>query len=479
MDNIVPVILCGGSGKRLWPFSREGYPKQFIDFIGEKTLFQDTIERIKYALEDSQISEILIVTNEEHRFHVIDQIDAIDNNIPLRIIVEPEPKNTAPALIMAAVKSLENAKNPTLIVMPSDHAVLKKEEFKKCLINAIKEAKNNSIVTLGIKPERPETGYGYIKYSKNNKNQIIEFKEKPDIDTAERYINEGCYYWNSGIFILNAQVCCQAFSHFASKLYEETKKSIDSSNSNNLFIWPNKEYFNKIKPDSIDYAIMEKTPNSNFDVKTIKLDADWSDLGLWSSVWDLNKDYKSHNNALKGDVIYHNSSNNLLYSSKRLISCIGIKDTIVVETSDAVLVADMKESSNIKYLTEILESQERHEHSHHSKVYRPWGWYDSIENGDGFQVKRISVKPGAKLSLQSHKFRSEHWTCIKGEGEVTVDKNVSQLKINESIYIPQGSLHRLCNLTEDDLEIIEVQIGSYLGEDDIQRYDDVYGRINE
>jgi mannose-1-phosphate guanylyltransferase / mannose-6-phosphate isomerase len=479
MNNIVPVILCGGSGKRLWPFSREGFPKQFIQFIGEKTLFQETIGRIKYSLKDYCISEILIVTNEEHRFHVLDQLDTIDNEIPVRIIVEPQPKNTAPALIMAAIKSLENTENPTLVVTPSDQAVLNKEEFKKSLINAIKEAEIDSIVTLGIQPSRPETGYGYIKYSENNANDILEFKEKPDIITARKYIDEGCYFWNSGIFVLKAELCCKAFSHFANDLFNETKKSIVNSIEDNLFIWPNKEHFNKIKPDSIDYAIMEKSPKSDFNAKTVKLDADWSDLGLWSSVWELNKDNKMDNNAVNGDVIYHNSSNNIIYSSKRLVTSIGMHNSIIIETSDAVLVADMKESSNIKHLTNIIESRGRTESSLHSKVFRPWGWYDSLENGEGFQVKRINVKPGAKLSLQSHRFRSEHWTCIKGEGEVTVNENITNLKLNESIFIPVGSTHRLCNLTDDELEIIEVQIGEYLGEDDIQRYDDTYGRISD
>lgn len=479
MNNIVPIILCGGSGKRLWPFSREGYPKQFINFIGDKTLFKQTIDRIEYSLKDHHISEILIVTNEEHRFHVLDQLDTIDNKTPVRIIVEPQPKNTAPALIMAAIKSLENDESPTLVVTPCDQAVLNKEEFKKSLINAIKEAEKDSIVTLGIEPTRPETGYGYIKYSENNANDIIEFKEKPNLITAKKYIDEGCYYWNSGIFVLNAELCCKAFSYFANNLFNETKKSILNSHEDNLFIWPNKKYFNRIKPDSIDYAMMEKSPKSNFNVKTIKLDANWSDLGLWSSVWELNKDEKMDNNALKGDVIYHNSSNNLIYSSKRLVTTSGINNTIVIETSDAVLVADMKESNNVKQLTEIIEHRGRQESILHSKVHRPWGWYDSLENGEGFQVKRINVKPGAKLSLQSHRFRSEHWTCIKGEGQVTVNENITDLKLNESIFIPVGSTHRLCNLTDNELEIIEVQIGEYLGEDDIQRYDDTYGRISD
>tara|TARA_Y100000992_G_scaffold302204_1_gene275458 strand:- start:2419 stop:3867 length:1449 start_codon:yes stop_codon:yes gene_type:complete len=482
MNNIIPVILCGGSGTRLWPFSREGLPKQFINFIGNKTLFQKTILRIINSVDISLVPEIIIVTNEEHRFFVLDQLNEINIEIPIKIIVEPEPKNTAPALIMASIKSLEVAENAVLLVTPADQIIVDEKKFKKTLSYAIDEAKKDSIVTLGIKPDRPETQYGYIKFSPKNKsilNRVVEFKEKPDETLAKKYLNDGSYFWNSGLFILNAKSCNDAFSCLSNELYQQTKMSIEKSKIDDLFIWPDKKLFKKIIPDSIDYSLMEKCVHSDFNLYVIKLDAEWNDLGLWSSIWNVTKNNKSNGNAIKGNVITHNTSDSLIYSSKRLVTTLGLKDTVVVETSDAILVADMNESPNVKDITNLIKSHKKTEHILHSKVHRPWGWYDSIETGNEFQVKRISVKPGAKLSLQSHKFRSEHWTVIKGQGEVTVNENVSILSVNESIYIPLGAIHRLCNLTDEDLEIIEVQIGTYLGEDDIQRYDDTYGRLDE
>lgn len=484
MKKIVPVILCGGSGSRLWPASREGLPKQFIELVGNKTLFQRSFLRLVSAIDNSLISKILVVTNEEHKFHVLEQLESVNNGMCVEIIVEPAPKNTAPALIMASILSINDEEDSILVVSPSDH-IIDDVEFKKSLSTAIEEAANNSIVTLGIKPSRPETGYGYIKYevSENQAkpHNVIEFKEKPTQDIAEKYLADSCYLWNSGLFILKARICNEAFSFFSNDLYENTKKAVIQSSKQDSFIMPCKDLFLRLKPDSIDYSLMEKctTPDSKFVVKTVELSSSWSDLGTWSSVWDFSKLNDENGNALKGDVIAIDTKNSLVFSDNRLITTLGLENIIVVETSDSVLVSDMKDSANIKKIFDHIKSSERKEHKLHTKVYRPWGWYDSVENGEGFQVKRINVKPGAKLSLQSHKFRSEHWTVIKGKGEVTVNENVSILSVDESVYIPLGATHRLCNPGIDDLEIIEVQIGSYLGEDDIERYDDTYGRLND
>lgn len=485
MNKIIPIILCGGSGNRLWPFSREGYPKQFIDLVGDQTLFERTFLRIINSIGKSLISKVLIVTNEHHRYHVLDQLNALDAEISVEIIVEPASKNTAPALIMASLIASENAKDNIIVVTPADQIIIDEVEFKKSLSLAIDEASNDSIVTLGITPDRPETGYGYIKYKKNvlnaNLYSVVEFKEKPNSETAKQYIEEGSYLWNSGLFILKTDICNKAFSHFASDLFEKTKIAINKSSKDQFFTRPNKDLFMQLKSDSIDYSLMEKCSGSDsiFPIKTIKLNANWSDLGSWKTLWALNKENNINGNDIKGDAIAIDTHNSLIYSDKRLVVTLGIENIIVVETSDSILVADMKESSNLKKVTDIIKSRGRSEHHLHTKVYRPWGWYDSLENDDGFQVKRINVKPGAKLSLQSHKFRSEHWTVIKGTGEVTVNDNISILSVNESIYIPLGAKHRLCNPGIDDLEIIEVQVGSYLGEDDIERYDDTYGRLSD
>lgn len=484
MIHITPVILCGGSGTRLWPLSRAGFPKQFLSLTGNESLFQQAAQRlVAVSADDIQVAKPLIVTGEEHRFLAAEQLREVSIELSAALL-EPVGRNTAPALTLAALAAQQNDTDPVLVVTPADQTVIDQVAFTVAMQNAIREAATGSIVILGISPDRPETGYGYIQASAGTNEpamSVQRFVEKPDASTAQQYLDEGGYYWNAGMFILKASVWLQALEQFRPDILQATtqawsKRNTDA-NSAIPFIRPGKAEFAAIPAESVDYAVMEHCPGSPFAIKMVPLDAGWSDLGAWDAVWNvLPKD--EHGNAHVGDVLTTHSRNTLVHASSRLVSLVGVSDLIVVETPDAVLVADKARSQDVKHIVAQLQATKREEHTLHRKVHRPWGWYDSIDEGGRFKVKRIQVKPKASLSLQKHHHRAEHWIVVTGTAEITNGNKVLSLTENQSTYIPLGEVHRLANPGTIPLEIIEVQSGSYLGEDDIVRFEDTYGRAN-
>ena len=479
---VTPVILCGGSGTRLWPLSRAGFPKQFLSLTGNESLFQLAAQRlVAVSADDIQVAKPLIVTGEEHRFLASEQLREVSIELGAALL-EPVGRNTAPALTLAALAAQQNGTDPVLVVTPADQTVIDQVAFTVAMQNAIREAATGSIVILGITPDRPETGYGYIQASAGTNEaamSVQRFVEKPDASTAQQYLDEGGYYWNAGMFVLKASVWLQALEQFRPDILQATtqawtKRNTDA-NSATAFIRPGKAEFAAIPAESVDYAVMEHCSGSPFAIKMVPLDAGWSDLGAWDAVWKvLPKD--EHGNAHVGDVLTTHSHNTLVHASSRLVSLVGVSDLIVVETPDAVLVADKTRSQDVKYIVTQLQATKRDEHTLHRKVHRPWGWYDSIDEGGRFKVKRIQVKPGASLSLQKHHHRAEHWIVVIGTAEITNGDKVLLLTENQSTYIPLGEVHRLANPGSILLEIIEVQSGSYLGEDDIVRFEDTYGR---
>jgi mannose-1-phosphate guanylyltransferase/mannose-6-phosphate isomerase len=474
--SITPVILCGGSGSRLWPVSRNDFPKQFLDISGELSLFQETCLRLQQLNPKFYLNETLVVTNEEHRFLAIEQLKSIKIN-DYKLLLEPSGKNTAPALTLAALKALSNKDDPVLLVTPADHIIKDDKAFQRAVSTAIDIANNGSIVVLGIKPSRPETGFGYIKqeHLKNNVFKVLEFKEKPSLSNAKNYLDSGQYSWNSGIFIMKASLWLEALNKFRPDILTATQKSFDQLTEENQFIRPNTELFAKIPSESIDYAVMEKL-GKTFSFKLVTLDAGWSDLGCWEALWDVSVK-NNEGNVIRGDVAIKDTKDSLIYGTNRLIVASGLKDTIVIETADSVLVINKNQSQAIKPIVEELVRKKRYEYKSHRKVTRPWGWFDTLDYGDRFKVKRIQVNPGASLSLQSHKNRAEHWVVVKGIANIICGNKALVLKENESTYIPAGIKHKLSNQGKDILEIIEVQSGVYLGEDDIERFEDNYGRI--
>jgi mannose-1-phosphate guanylyltransferase/mannose-6-phosphate isomerase len=427
------------------------------------------------------VAKPLIVTGEEHRFLASEQLREVSIELGAALL-EPVGRNTAPALTLAALAAQQNGTNPVLVVTPADQTVIDQVAFTVAMQNAIREASTGSIVILGITPDRPETGYGYIQASAGTNEaamSVQRFVEKPDASTAQQYLDEGGYYWNAGMFVLKASVWLQALEQFRPDILQATtqawaKRNTDA-NSATPFIRPGKAEFAAIPAESVDYAVMEHCPGSPFAIKMVPLYAGWSDLGAWDAVWNvLPKD--EHGNAHVGDVLTTHSHNTLVHASSRLVSLVGVSDLIVVETPDAVLVADKTRSQDVKYIVTQLQATKRDEHTLHRKVHRPWGWYDSIDEGGRFKVKRIQVKPKASLSLQKHHHRAEHWIVVTGTAEITNGDKVLTLTENQSTYIPLGEVHRLANPGTIPLEIIEVQSGSYLGEDDIVRFEDTYGR---
>lgn len=477
-----PIILCGGSGTRLWPLSRAGFPKQFLSLTGDESLFQQAAKRLMgLATETIQVADPLIVTGEEHRFLATEQLREVNIHLGTALL-EPVGRNTAPALTLAALAAMENGDDPVLVVTPADQTVADVSAFSEALRHAVREAAAGGIVILGIPPDRPETGYGYIQALVDKSQSVMtvkRFVEKPNAATAHQYLDEGGYYWNSGMFVLKASVWLQALQAFRPDVLQATvgawnKRNTDA-NPTAPFVRPGKDEFESIPSESIDYAVIERCPDSTFSIKMILLNAGWSDLGAWDAVWSaLPKDKQG--NAHLGDVLTTDSHNTLVHASSRLVALVGVSNLIVVETPDAVLVTNKSRSQEVKYVVNTLQQQKRGEHALHRKVHRPWGWYDSIDEGGRFKVKRIQVKPGASLSLQKHRHRAEHWIVVKGTAEITNGEQVLRLTENQSTYIPLGEVHRLANPGSVPLEIIEVQSGGYLGEDDIVRYEDHYGR---
>jgi mannose-1-phosphate guanylyltransferase/mannose-6-phosphate isomerase len=482
MMTVVPVILCGGSGSRLWPLSRNGFPKQFLALSGNESLFQQTVMRAsKIANQDIKTSKPVIVTNEEHRFLAVEQLRELDTQASF--LLEPVGKNTAPALTMASLFVQENySEKAIMVVMPSDQTITHEAAWIEAIRSSIAQGQEGGIVTLGVTPTHPETGYGYIqKQGQENSHHAFEvkqFTEKPKQEIAQQYLDSKNYFWNSGIFILQAGAWLNSMQKFSPQILNQTKaswepKTIDSGGYVE-FIRPNKEAFNEITSDSIDYAVIEKCPGQT-PIHVVPLDAGWSDLGAWDAVWNVGQK-DQHNNVTHGDVLMHETSNSYIHATGKLVGAVGLKDIVVIETADAILVADKNNSQSVKKIVEQLEQLKREEKNLHRKVHRPWGWYDSIDEGERFKVKRIQVKPKASLSLQMHHHRAEHWIVVKGTAEITNGDQVITLSENQSTFIPLGQIHRLRNPGTIPLEIIEVQSGSYLGEDDIVRYEDTFGR---
>ncbi|MDC0127599.1 mannose-1-phosphate guanylyltransferase/mannose-6-phosphate isomerase [Methylophilaceae bacterium] len=481
--NITPVILCGGTGTRLWPLSRLAYPKQFITLAGSESLFQQAVMRVNQVKAvNFNINDTLVVTNEEHRFIALEQLQQLDNT-SAKLFLEPIGKNTAPALTMAALLAEQDDKDPILVVTPSDHIIREPDIFEQTLCSCIEAANQESIVIMGITPNKAETGYGYIKHNLSagnfNEYNVEQFIEKPSLEKAEQYIKSKDYLWNSGIFVVKASIWLNTIKHFRLDIFEATLKAFKKNKNDNQFIRSDKETFSKIPSESIDYAVIEKCTDADIALKVIPLDAGWNDLGSWDSLWSF-EEKNEKGNVTYGDVFTENTKNSLIHSTHRLVGAVGVENIVIVETPDAVLVANRKNSQGIKAIVAKLDIKKRTEGTEHSKVHRPWGWYITIDEGKNFKVKRIQVNPGASLSLQKHSKRAEHWVVVKGTARVERGDQEIVLIENESTFIPLGELHRLSNPNDTTLEIIEVQSGEYLGEDDIERIEDNYGRkINE
>jgi mannose-1-phosphate guanylyltransferase / mannose-6-phosphate isomerase len=470
---IQPVIMAGGSGTRLWPLSRAGYPKQFLVLTQDnRSLYQQAVARLaQLGAADLAVAAPLTVGNEEHRFLVLDQLREVANS-PGTVLLEPMGRNTAPAMTLAALQAIEGDTDPVLVVTPADQTVTDGAAFTAALQTAVRHAAAGAIVILGITPDRPETGYGYIQSAGD---KVARFVEKPDAATAARYLAEGGYTWNSGIFVVKASVWLKALDTFRPDIATATRTAWAARSTDQHFVRPGKTEFAAVPAESVDYAVMERCPGSAFDIRMVPLAAGWNDLGAWDAVWQVApKD--AHGNTALGDALVHDSHNTLVHATSRLVGLVGVSNLMVVETADAVLVADRSRSQDVKKIVSTLEAQGRSEKNLHRKVHRPWGWYDSIDAGPRFQVKRIMVKPGASLSLQMHHHRAEHWIVVSGTAEITNGDKVLMLSENQSTYIPLGEKHRLANRGKVPLEIVEVQSGSYLGEDDIVRFEDTYGR---
>ena len=473
-----PVIIAGGSGTRLWPLSRAGYPKQFLALHGTHSLFQQAAQRLQaLAAPDIDVAGLCVVGNEEHRFLMLDQLNTLLAP-SATLLLEPNGRNTAPAMTLAALHASADGRDPVLVVTPADQSIGDDAAFSAALQRAVRAAAQGAFVILGVAPDRPETGYGYIRCERaaQGEMKVARFVEKPDTATAQRYLDEGGYYWNSGMFVVRASLWLRALGVFRDDIAAATRLAWDGRSVDASFVRPEPAGFAAIPAESVDYAVLEKCPASvEFDTRMVPLAARWSDLGAWDAVWQVS-DKDGAGNASRGDALLSGCQHTLVHASSRLVGAIGLNDVVVVETPDAVLVADRSRSQEVKHIVGQLQQAGRSEHKLHRLVHRPWGWYDSIDSGPRFQVKRIMVKPGASLSLQKHHHRAEHWIVVSGTAEVTNGDQVTLLTENQSTYIPLGTVHRLANPGKVPLEIIEVQSGSYLGEDDIVRYEDHYGR---
>lgn len=467
---LVPVLLSGGVGSRLWPLSRQLNPKQFLPLVDKLSLLEQTLERAQ-ALVSSGAP--IVVCNDEHRFMVAEQLRNVEIK-PGAIILEPVGKNTAPAVAVAALQALETDPDAVLLVMPADHIIADPAAFSEAVTKGLSQAQDGSLVTFGIVPESPETGYGYIRRGPAEASgcyPIAEFVEKPELEVAKQYVADGNYYWNSGMFLLGAQAYLDELRQHAPQMLAAAQAALANAEKDLDFVRLSEADFSACPSDSIDYAVMEKTSKG----MVVPLSCGWNDVGSWSSLWEVGEK-DDQGNVTKGDVILHDTNTSYIHSSSRLVTSVGIENVVVVETADAVLVADKDSVQNVKAIVNQLKQQQREEVNTHTKVYRPWGSYESLAMADRFQVKRIIVNPGAQLSLQMHHHRAEHWIVVSGTAVVTCGEKEFILCEDQSTYIPLGTKHRLANSGVIPLELIEVQSGSYLGEDDIVRFEDVYGR---
>lgn len=472
MTVIVPVLLSGGSGTRLWPLSRETHPKQFQPLVGEKSLLQATWDRLEGL---PGLAAPIVVANEEHRFMVAEQLRRV-GAVPSAIVLEPVGRNTAPAIAVAALQARAAGEDPLLLVLPSDHVIADPDGFRAAVQAACEAAAQGALVTFGIVPTGPETGYGYIKAATNPDGApavlaVEKFVEKPDKATAEGYVASGDYFWNSGMFLFRASAYLAELEKQAPAMLAAARESLEKAQRDVDFLRLDRDAFEACPADSIDYAVMEKTDRA----AVLPIDLGWNDVGSWSALWEI-ADQDPDGNAHHGDVIALDCRNTLAWGGRRLVTLLGLDDVIVVDTDDALLVAARDQVQQVKDIVARLKAEGRPQASIHRKVYRPWGSYDGIDSGERFQVKRIVVNPGAALSLQMHHHRAEHWIVVSGSARVTCDDKVFLLTENQSTYIPLGSKHRLENPGKVPTELIEVQSGSYLGEDDIVRFEDVYGR---
>ena len=468
-----PVILTGGAGSRLWPVSREFYPKPLLSLFGDQTLLQDTAVRLDSI---DTVGNPVFVCNEEHRFLVAEQVRALGKE-PEAILLEPEGRNTAPALTVAALYLVEKEPDAMMVVMPADHVIPDSEAFADAVEQGGKLAAEGYLVTFGVVADKPETGYGYIhrgaEIDSTGVFKVDRFVEKPDEDTAQTYVDAGDYYWNAGIFLLRADRWLEEIGKLQPDILKACQQAVARGGRDSDFVRVEKDAFLSSPSNSIDYAVMEKTDRA----AVVPLQISWSDVGSWASIWEVSEQ-DSEGNVARGDVLTHDTRNSLFMAENRCIAAVGLDDMIVIETADAVLVADKSKCQDVKAIVNKLKESGREEHRFHRRVYRPWGDYEGIDSGTRYQVKRLTVKPGAKLSLQMHHHRAEHWIVVSGTARVTRGEDVFMLSENESTYIPIGANHRLENPGTIRLEIIEVQSGSYLGEDDIVRFEDMYNRVN-
>jgi mannose-1-phosphate guanylyltransferase len=467
---ISPVIMCGGSGTRLWPLSRALFPKQFLPLVNDTSMLQDTLKRLP-----SNCGEPVFICNEEHRFLVAEQVRQLSLSQGT-ILLEPEGRNTAPAVALAALNALKKDEDAILLVLAADHVIKNTEAFHQVVSQASVAAEEGKLVTFGIVPTHAETGYGYIKKGEQQKDstfKVAQFVEKPDEATAISYLASGEFLWNSGIFLFKASRYIEELAKYRSDILEQCQQAMADVEYDLDFLRPNKTAFLACANESIDYAVMEKTDAA----VVIPLDAGWSDVGSYSALWEV-CDKNEDKNVLKGDVIAQQTTNSYIHSQNKLVTTIGVDNLVIIDTPDAVLVANKDRVQEVKQIVEQLKKGQRSEAVLHREVYRPWGKYDSVDSGERFQVKRITVKPGAKLSVQMHHHRAEHWIIVSGTAKVTIDDKSVLLSENQSAYIPIGAVHALENPGKLPLEMIEVQSGSYLGEDDIVRFADRYGRVD-
>ena len=469
---LLPVIMAGGTGSRLWPMSRELYPKQFLRLYGQRSMLQETVLR----LDDVDAREPVVICNQEHRFLVAEQLRQI-NKLSHNIILEPVGRNTAPAIALAALSAIENGDDPILLVLAADHIINNKLAFHQAIKSAFKFALQGRLVTFGIVPTGPETGYGYIHRGQEETldeqiaYQVSRFVEKPNKETAESYIASGEYYWNSGMFMFRAKKYLEELEKFRPDILDACKAAIQGCKESDEFIKVDRDLFIACPDESVDYAVLEKTT----DAVVVGLDADWSDVGSWSALWEVSpKDDKG--NVLTGDTFLHNANNYYINTDEKLIAAIGVDDLVIINTKDAVLVVNKDQVQDVKKVVEYLKANHRSEYKRHREIYRPWGRCDVVVQTERFNVNRITVKPGAAFSMQMHHHRTEHWVILSGTGEVTIKDQKFLLTENQSTFIPIGAQHRLENPGKIPLELLEIQSGSYLGDDDIIRIKDQYGR---